>query len=65
MSDAFDGTGKGSQEASLRAALIMVLLLVVVVAGLLLFASGALNAAGTDINTQVNPPLLQSAAPGS
>jgi hypothetical protein len=54
MSDAFDGTGKGFREPSLRAPLIMLLLLVVVVAGLLLFASGALRDAGIDLpGTQV------------
>lgn len=66
MSDAFDGTGKGSEEPSFRAGLIMVLLIVAVVAGLLLVASGVLNSPGAkDLNTNVNPPLLQSAPPGT
>ena len=59
MSDAFDGTGKSSGEPSFRAGLIMVLVIVVVVVGLLLAASGALKDSG-GLNTQVNPPLLQS-----
>ena len=42
----------------------MIVLLVVVVAGLLIFASGALNGPGAgEINTNVNPPLLESAPP--
>ncbi|MEP7040447.1 MAG: hypothetical protein ABI864_02625 [Chloroflexota bacterium] len=62
MSGAFDGTGNASEEPSFRAGLIMVLLIVAVVAGLLLVASGALNGPGArDLNTTVNPPLLQSA----
>lgn len=60
----FDGTKSASEEASFRAPLIMILLLVVVLAGLLLFASGALNSPGAEqINTNVNPPLLESAPP--
>ena len=66
MSDAFDGKGNASEETSFRAGLIMVLLIVVVVAGLLLVASGVLNSpAGKDLNTNVNPPLVQSAPPES
>ena len=62
MSDAFDGTGNASEETSFRAGLLMIVLIVVVVAGLLIVASGALNGPGAkDINTNVNPPLLQSA----
>lgn len=64
MSDAFDGTRDVSEETSFRAGLIMVLLIVVVVAGLLLVASGALNSPGArDLNTNVNPPLVESAPP--
>ena len=66
MSDAFDGKGNASEETSFRAGLIMVLLTVVVVVGLLLAASGALNSPGArDLNTNVNPPLVQSAPPES
>jgi len=62
MSDAFDGTGDGSEETSFRAGLIMIVVMVVLVAGLLLVASGALNGPGArEINTNPNPPLLQSA----
>ena len=65
MSDAFDGTGNASEETSFRAGLIMILLIVVVVGGLLLVASGALNGPGArDINTNPNPPLLESAPAG-
>ena len=62
MSDAFDGTGNASEETSFRAGLIMIFVMVVLVAGLLLVASGALNGPGArEINTNPNPPLLQSA----
>ena len=62
MSDAFDGTGNASEETSFRAGVIMILIMVVLVAGLLLVASGALNGPGArEINTNPNPPLLQSA----
>jgi hypothetical protein len=62
MSDAFDGTGDASEETSFRAGVIMIVVMVVLVAGLLLVASGALNGPGArDINTNPNPPLLQSA----
>lgn len=61
MSTAFDGKGDASEDSSLRAGLIMIVVLVVLVAGLLLLASGALDGPGADINTNVNPPLLQSA----
>jgi len=61
MSDAFDGTRKGDGDPSLWAGLVMILLLVVVVVALLLAASGALKGKGGEgLNTQVNPPLLQS-----
>jgi hypothetical protein len=62
MSDAFDGTGNASEETSFRAGVIMIVVMVVLVAGLLLVASGALNGPGArEINTNPNPPLLQSA----
>jgi hypothetical protein len=62
MSDAFDGTGDGSEVTSVRAGVIMIVVMVVLVAGLLLVASGVLNGPGArDINTNPNPPLLQSA----
>jgi hypothetical protein len=62
MSDPFDGTGDASEETSFRAGVIMIVVMVVLVAGLLLVASGALNGPGArDINTNPNPPLLQSA----
>jgi hypothetical protein len=64
MSDAFDGTGDASEETSFRAPLIMIVVMMVLVAGLLLVASGALNDPGArDLNTNVNPPLVQSAPP--
>jgi hypothetical protein len=63
---AFDGTGNASEETSFRAGLIMILVMVVLVAGLLLLASGALNAQGADrLDTQVNPPGLLSNPPAS
>jgi hypothetical protein len=66
MSSAFDGKGNASVDTSFRAGLIMIALIVVVVAGLLLVASGVLNGPGAgDINTNVNPPLLESAPPES
>ena len=65
MSDQFDGAGKAtSDDPSFRAPLIMLLVLVALVVVLLLVASGALNGpGGRDLNTNVNPPLLQSAPP--
>jgi len=62
MSDAFDGKGNASEETSFRAGLIMIFVMVVLVAGLLLVASGVLNGPDArEINTNPNPPLLQSA----
>lgn len=65
MSDQFDGAGKAtSDDASFRAPLIMIVVMLVLVGGLLLVASGALNGpGGRELNTNVNPPLLESAAP--
>jgi hypothetical protein len=66
MSDMFDGTKSVTDGPSLRAGVIMIVLLLVVVAGLLLFASGALNGPGAEqINTNPNPALLESAPPES
>ena len=66
MSGAFDGTGNAAEETSFRAGLIMILVMVVLVAGLLLLASGALNAKGGEgLDTQINPPGLLSNPPGA
>jgi hypothetical protein len=64
MSDAFDGAGKGFQDPSFKAALIMILLVGVVLVGALLFASGALRDRG-GLDTQINPPGLLSNPPSS
>ena len=64
MSDAFDGAGKGFQDPSLKAALVMIVLVVVVLVGALLFASGALKDRG-GLDTQLNPPGLLSNPPAS
>jgi hypothetical protein len=64
MSDAFDGAGKGFRDPSLKAALTMILLLVVVLVAALLFASGALRDR-PGVDTQINPPGLQSVPPES
>lgn len=64
MSDAFDGAGKGFREPSYKAALLMILLIVVVVVALLLLGSGALRDA-PGLNTQINPPGLESVLPAS